>query len=982
MSEQSIPLLADWYSAAATFKYWQPPSGNRPQIDAVLTDGNTRVLRYIEINSNGLVRLNIASDQTEENLTGQDLSSQFEDNGSLIITAGSNSITVSLAGVDTLEPYEFIPPNSVEVIAFFNALSDDSNSESGTLVIDDGVGVQPDTPAAIIDTQIISTPAALSDTYGFGETIQFTVTYAGNVDVDITGGTPEFPMNFGGSPAGGPEYASYASGSGTTELVFEWTVAATDEDDNGIFFYGETDSQDRGEIRLNGGHIYNAGTTVEADLTTLNRGTKSAHKVDGSLSGSVTPDASAPTVTISGDHDVDEGGTLNLSAAYSGGTYDTIGITWEVDSGVGLVTDAGVYIAPSVTSDQSVILLWEAIAEGTGTNAVDGTSDIATGTVTFTVRNVSQVTPNASAPTVVIDTIDAGDEGTDVDLSATISGGTYDELDYVWTVEAGTLDDATSDDPTLTRPDVIAHTDYTADLTITARGTGTNAVDGTSAVVMAAQVTFTVNNVPSISVSIGPIRDEQYDIWLGSSYADPIVIAQLFYSDTEFDWVATKDYVTSLDDDPANMGIEGSIIDGIRIVESLSRFSVGSLRLILPRGIDKKKYISRRWYGQPIKLYLGDSNWKFSDFRLQAIVINGGIVEHSPYEYEFKIVDAVEWLNFEIDGPRVYGLVYNVLAELVDEQHLEYRFRENVSLTGDIEIFEIRDKGVLVYKYGGNNSWDESHITTYVVGVAKSRGTFRMPEPANGTVTVTWKMGDIPVLSSLLQPFIDDGRVEQEGTSIEDYVGNSMIDGYWISHRQTEYLGDILLKLIELSGGSFRINNEGRLELYRLDLPDEEGLDISEDDILEEGLRMVQVQQPLEKIKMRYGRNWNLQNENSIDSEVVGEDRRLLTVKYRGEHEILIINDTTGFPKIKSKTYDTISNRISVGNELVRLKKIRSEFRFVWEIMVVGVALKINLNDTINIMYPDYGFDEGVLMRVIGIDKIMDEQFVRLTCWT
>ena len=142
--------------------------------------------------------------------------------------------------------------------------------------------------ATIIDSQITSTPlldpdnTGVPNTYGLGEVIEFTVTY--DTAVDVTG-MPQFPMNFGQSPTGSPEYADYAGGDGTTEITFEWVVAATDEDDNGIFFYGSTDSQLRGEILLNGGAIRNAGTTVDADLTTLNRGTKSDHRVDGSLVG-------------------------------------------------------------------------------------------------------------------------------------------------------------------------------------------------------------------------------------------------------------------------------------------------------------------------------------------------------------------------------------------------------------------------------------------------------------------------------------------------------------------------------------------------------------------------------------------------------------------------------------------------------------------------------------------------------------------------
>ena len=91
------------------------------------------------------------------------------------------------------------------------------------------------------------------------------------------------------------------------------------------------------------------------------------------------------------------------------------------------------------------------------------------------------VLPDAVAPGVEINAVADGGEGTTVQLAATITDGTYDELDYAWTVSGGTLDDDASATPTWTRPDVSADTDYDIDLTVTARGTGTTAADGTSA---------------------------------------------------------------------------------------------------------------------------------------------------------------------------------------------------------------------------------------------------------------------------------------------------------------------------------------------------------------------------------------------------------------------------------------------------------------------------------------------------------------------
>ena len=116
--------------------------------------------------------------------------------------------------------------------------------------------------------------------------------------------------------------------------------------------------------------------------------------------------------------------------------------------------------------------------------------------IILAIRVPEALLPNASAPTVAIDAIADGDEGTDVELSATITGGTYDALDYVWTVPAGTLANGTTATPIWTRPLVTADTDYQPTLALTARGTGTNAEDGTDDTTNATADATTVSNVP------------------------------------------------------------------------------------------------------------------------------------------------------------------------------------------------------------------------------------------------------------------------------------------------------------------------------------------------------------------------------------------------------------------------------------------------------------------------------------------------------
>ena len=107
------------------------------------------------------------------------------------------------------------------------------------------------------------------------------------------------------------------------------------------------------------------------------------------LNDASLPDASAPTVTVTSADDVDSEGTLSVSAAVSGGEYDTIAYAWDDGSAGGSFSAQAastVYTAPDVSADTDVTLTCTVTVEGDGTDATDGTSDTATGTKDITVN--------------------------------------------------------------------------------------------------------------------------------------------------------------------------------------------------------------------------------------------------------------------------------------------------------------------------------------------------------------------------------------------------------------------------------------------------------------------------------------------------------------------------------------------------------------------------------------------------------------------
>ena len=149
---------------------------------------------------------------------------------------------------------------------------------------------KPHTAPTVESVEVTSTPRAGTDTYGAGEEIEFTVTFSAPVEVT---GSPHFTFSLGNSGSATDREAAYESGSGTTALVFAYTVQAADEDDNGIFIEADGIGLDSGE------HIRIPDTTVDADLDHERGHTQSGHKVDGSL----TPPTATALVSNAGQSD-------------------------------------------------------------------------------------------------------------------------------------------------------------------------------------------------------------------------------------------------------------------------------------------------------------------------------------------------------------------------------------------------------------------------------------------------------------------------------------------------------------------------------------------------------------------------------------------------------------------------------------------------------------------------------------------------------
>ena len=104
--------------------------------------------------------------------------------------------------------------------------------------------------------------------YRIGDAIEATVTYSDAVTVTRGATPPQIALNVGGEP----RLASYVRGSGSTDLVFSYTVEEGDSDTDGVEI-------PEGVIKLNGGSITMGSTDAPRAFRAVSA--NAAHMVDG-----------------------------------------------------------------------------------------------------------------------------------------------------------------------------------------------------------------------------------------------------------------------------------------------------------------------------------------------------------------------------------------------------------------------------------------------------------------------------------------------------------------------------------------------------------------------------------------------------------------------------------------------------------------------------------------------------------------------------
>lgn len=309
----SPPVKADTLTvsiSAATDFYMNASVGQVISAQTNLTAGDPMLWLYLGAN------LILSADDNGQNLNGNNLNSTF-----------SYTVPTGGGGNYRLRAAQYANESGASMSARYSLFI----SAPGAIT-----SSSSDTTGPAVTGISITSSAGSDGTYTAGDVIAATVTWSENA---IVAGIPRIPIQGLTS-----KFFTFASGSGTTSLVFNYTVVSGDADADGISINANT-------LELNGGTIRDAAAN-NATLTHSAVTASSTHKIDTSAPthSSSAVNSAGTTVTMTYNEGLSSTTAPTSSfAVIAGGTSVAVSSVSISGSTVVLNLATTIRIAQSVT---------------------------------------------------------------------------------------------------------------------------------------------------------------------------------------------------------------------------------------------------------------------------------------------------------------------------------------------------------------------------------------------------------------------------------------------------------------------------------------------------------------------------------------------------------------------------------------------------------------------------------------------------------
>ena len=260
------------------------------------------------------------------------------------------------------------------------------------------------TAPAITSVAITGASGVQNSSLNAGDVVSITITLSEATTVTTTGGAPQLALNIGGTTV----QANYASGSGSTTLVFSYTVLAGQTDANGISLAANS-------LSLNGATLKDAAGN-NATLTHAGVADNAAYLVDAAA-------PSAPTIAVVAGDDIINASEVSSSITGSNEAGASVALSIGGNTRTATVSSTSwsytLVAADIAAMGEGAETLSATQTDAAGNTSAAGTRDISVDTTapTFTSAATATIAENTLTSSTVYDATADSDVGVNYTLT-------------------------------------------------------------------------------------------------------------------------------------------------------------------------------------------------------------------------------------------------------------------------------------------------------------------------------------------------------------------------------------------------------------------------------------------------------------------------------------------------------------------------------------------------------------------------------------
>jgi len=517
----------------------------------------------------------------------------------------------------------------------------------------------------------------------------------------------------------------------------------------------------------------------------------------------------------------------------------------------------------------------------------------------------------------------------------------------------------------------------------------------------------------------------------------------LYISNSQYVLPVGESYTNSLGNTVDNIYYE-DILASIPVISSAIDQSagIGNIEILNAEG-DFDSYLDYAWEGHTVSVFIGAPNWARSAFieifsgkataltapTLSTLSLNmvdkqeelnvktqEALLDQSYVDTKLLAANTAGDFTANVTGspssyphawnhltgvipegsinkhiPICLGKCFNIEPVLIDYYNHVYQIHED-----DIaSVSEVRANGVVldVSQYEVSVSTGllrlldhdaGAQITCDVIGTTTRGGGYD-----SGLIVTSYSA------AQLIEWFVLEKTTLTASDIDNDYFNNST--GFTNTSELGIYINEednvlnTINSIISSVGGYARFNrSNNKLQIIVFLDPSGETsvLSIGEDEIIERGISLQEIELPFKAINIGYKRNWTVQDSGAIAGSVFSSNIDninfidQITTEYSNLYTVTAVT-TAKYPLAKEKEQipTLIYAKVDAQTELDRRSTLRSVKRFIYQISTIATPFSISIGDVVTITHSRYGLDSGVKCLVVGMREHPLNNRIILEVW-